>query len=68
MATASRDIQLVLAILALWRENRSYQTYSPLDVVALSVQASATPSRLAYKSVSVFHMTEQICILLKQLK
>jgi len=51
VATASRDIQLVLAILDLWLENRSYQVYSPLDVVALSVQASATPSRLAYKTV-----------------
>jgi len=51
VATAARDTQLVVAILDLWLANRSYQVYSPLDVVALSVQASATPSRLAYKTV-----------------
>ena len=52
VATAARDTQLVVAILDLWLTSGSYQVYSPLDVVALSVQASATPSRLAYKTVS----------------
>jgi len=51
VATAACDTQLVVAILDLWLANRAYQVYSPLDVVALSVQASATPSRFAYKSV-----------------
>ena len=53
VATAACDTQLVVAILDLWLKNSAYQVYSPLDVVALSVQASATPSRLAYKTVTI---------------
>jgi len=51
VATSCGETSLVLAILDLWLANNSYQIYSPLDLVAISVQASASPSRLAYKTV-----------------
>ena len=43
-STSSRDANLSLAILNLWVKRNSYKTYSPLDVVAISLEASAAPS------------------------
>ena len=53
VSASSRDCQLCLAILNLWVENRSYKVYSPLDVVAISVEASAAPTtiRNVFKTV-----------------
>ena len=51
VSTSSRDWQLCLAVLNLWREHRSYKVYSPLDVVAISVEASAAPTKNVFKSV-----------------
>jgi len=44
VSTSSRDSQLAIAILDLWVERKSYKTYSPLDVVAISLEASTVPS------------------------
>ena len=52
VSTSSRDVQLCLAILNLWMENRSYKIYSPLDVVAISVEASAAPTKNVFKPVN----------------
>ena len=46
VSTSSRDCQLCLAILNLWVEHRSYKVYSALDVVAISVEASAAPTNV----------------------
>ena len=43
-STSSRDANLSLAILNLWVKRNSYKTYSPLEVVAISLEASAAPS------------------------
>ena len=51
VSTSSRDVQLCLAVLGLWLENRSYKVYSPLDVVAISVEASAAPTKNIFKQV-----------------
>ena len=51
VSASSRDCQLCLAILNLWVENRSYKVYSPLDVVAISVSASAAPTKNVFKPV-----------------
>ena len=51
VCTSSRDVQLCLAILNLWLVNRSYKIYSPLDVVAISVEASAAPTKNVFKPV-----------------
>ena len=51
VSTSSRDSQLCLAILNLWLLNRSYKIYSPLDVVAISVEASAAPTKNVFKPV-----------------
>ena len=51
VSTSSRDCQLCLAILNLWVEHRSYKVYSPLDVVAISVEASAAPTKNVFKPV-----------------
>ena len=45
VSTSSRDVQLTLGILDLWVERHSYKSYSPLDVVAISLEASSAPSR-----------------------
>ena len=43
-STSSRDANLSLAVLNLWVKRNSYKTYSPLEVVAISLEASAAPS------------------------
>merc|ERR1712032_6280 len=42
-STSSRDVNLSLAVLNLWVKRKNYKTYSPLDVVAISLEASAAP-------------------------
>ena len=42
-STSSRDANLSLAVLNLWVKRKNYKTYSPLDVVAISLEASAAP-------------------------
>ena len=51
VSTSSRDVQLTIAVLDLWRMRKSYKVYSPLDVVAISVEASAAPSKNVFKAV-----------------
>jgi len=44
VSTSSRDVQLSLAILDLWVEKKNYKMYTPLDVVAISLEASNVPA------------------------
>ena len=44
-STSSRDVSLSLAVLNLWVKRNNYKVYSPLDVVAISLEASAVPSK-----------------------
>ena len=47
-STSSRDVNLSLAVLNLWVKRKNYKTYSPLDVVAISLEASAAPSKSSF--------------------
>ena len=47
-STSSRDANLSLAVLNLWVKRKNYKTYSPLDVVAISLEASAAPSKSSF--------------------
>ena len=44
VSTSSRDVQLTLAVLDLWIEKSNYKVYSPLDIVAVSLEASNVPA------------------------
>ena len=57
VSTSSRDVQLTIAVLDLWRMRKSYKVYSPLDVVAISLEASAAPSKHPFnKQVTLFQI------------